>query len=79
VVPAAELAEGAAVLGRRLAAGPTQAYAAIRRAVTHAAAVDLASALTLEAELMALTGATQDHRDAVEAFLAKRPPEFRGR
>jgi 2-(1,2-epoxy-1,2-dihydrophenyl)acetyl-CoA isomerase len=79
VVPAAELADEAAALGRRLAAGPTQAYAAIRTAVTHAATADLASALALEAELMARTGATADHRDAVEAFLAKKAPEFRGR
>jgi 2-(1,2-epoxy-1,2-dihydrophenyl)acetyl-CoA isomerase len=79
VVPAAALAEEAAAVGSRLAAGPTQAYAAIRRAVTNAATADLPSALAFEAGMMALTGATEDHRDAVEAFLAKRPPEFHGR
>ena len=79
VVPAAELPDEAADLGRRLAAGPTRAYAAIRQAVTHSATSDLPSALAFEAEMMALTGATQDHRDAVEAFLAKRPAEFHGR
>jgi 2-(1,2-epoxy-1,2-dihydrophenyl)acetyl-CoA isomerase len=79
VVPAASLAEEAASLGRRLAAGPTQAYAAIRRAVTHSATADLPTALAFEAAMMGLTGASQDHRDAVEAFLGKRPPEFHGR
>ena len=79
VVPAASLAEEAAALGRRLAAGPTRAYGAIRRAVTVSASADLATALDVEAEMMALTGASEDHRAAVEAFLAKRPPEFHGR
>ena len=79
VVPAATLADEAGALGRRLAAGPTRAYAAIRQAVTRSAAADLPSALAFEAEMMALTGASQDHRDAVEAFLAKRSPEFHGR
>ena len=79
VVPAASLQDEAGALGRRLAAGPTRAYGAIRRAVAHAATADLAAALDLEAELMAVTGASEDHRRAVEAFLAKRPAAFDGR
>lgn len=79
VVPAGSLTEEAAALARRLAAGPTQAYAAVRRAVTTSATADLASALAFEAAMMAHTGASEDHRNAVEAFLAKRPAEFRGR
>jgi 2-(1,2-epoxy-1,2-dihydrophenyl)acetyl-CoA isomerase len=79
VVPAASLADEAAALARRLASGPTAAYGAIRQAVTESATSDLATALALEARLMASTGASEDHRDAVEAFLAKRPAEFRGR
>ncbi len=78
VVPAATLADESAAVGRRLASGPTQAYAAIRRAVGHSATADLTTALAFEADPMALTGASQDHSDAVEAFLAKRPPEFHG-
>jgi 2-(1,2-epoxy-1,2-dihydrophenyl)acetyl-CoA isomerase len=79
VVPASALPEEAAALAQRLAAGPTQAYGAIRRAVTESATSDLPTSLAFEAAMMALTGATEDHRDAVEAFLAKRPPEFHGR
>ena len=79
VVPADSLAAEAAALGRRLADGPTQAYGAIRRAVTSSAAADLPTALAFEADMMAATGASEDHRDAVEAFLGKRPPEFHGR
>ena len=79
VVPAATLADEAAALAQRLAAGPTAAYGAIRRAVTHSASAGLPEALAFEASMMALTGGSQDHRDAVEAFLAKQPPAFRGR
>ena len=63
----------------RLAAGPTIAYGSVRRAVGFAASHDLAESLENEGELMARTGATQDHRDAVEAFLAKEKPTFHGR
>ena len=79
VVPAAELSTAAAELARTLAAGPTTAYAAIKHAVAYAAASDLPAALELEAQLMASTGATQDHRDAVAAFVAKQTPTFSGR
>ena len=79
VVPADELGEAAAELARTLAAGPTLAYAAVKQAVAYAAAADLPAALELEAQLMALTGASKDHRDAVAAFVAKRTPAFNGR
>ena len=78
VVPDDELAAAAGDLAGRLAAGPTQADAAIRRAVAFSAGHDLPTALENEAELMASTGATADHRAAVEAFLAKQPPTFTG-
>lgn len=73
------LADEAAALARRLAAGPTVAYAAIRKALAFAAAHSLEDSLALEAQLMALTGGTDDHRDAVASFVAKQPPRFSGR
>ena len=72
------LAARAAELARTLAAGPTAAYAAIRRALAYSATHDLPESLAHEAELMSLTGGTADHAEAVEAFLAKRPPVFTG-
>ncbi|MGZ4625495.1 MAG: enoyl-CoA hydratase, partial [Kineosporiaceae bacterium] len=39
----------------------------------------LEESLTHEGRLMALTGATADHRAAVAAFLAKQKPTFEGR
>ncbi|MQA06169.1 MAG: enoyl-CoA hydratase [Streptosporangiales bacterium] len=79
VVPDEELLDTAGSLAAELAAGPTMAYAAIRQAVSYAAAHEVADALDREAELQAQCGATEDHRDAVRAFLKKEKPEFRGR
>lgn len=79
VVDAEELEAATAEFARQLAAGPTQAYAAIKRSVNYAATHDLAAALDFEGEQMAVTGATQDHRDAVAAFVAKEQPTFHGR
>lgn len=79
VVPDEELAGRAATLAHRLAEGPTVAYAAIKQALHFSAGVDLPTALAREAELMASTGASQDHRDAVAAFVAKEKAVFHGR
>jgi 2-(1,2-epoxy-1,2-dihydrophenyl)acetyl-CoA isomerase len=79
VVPAAELPEAARELAERLAKGPTRAYAAVKVAVRHAATADLADALEKEAELQEACAATEDHRQATVAFVAKQPPTFEGR
>ncbi len=79
VVPDDALRERAAAVAAALADGPTLAYAAVRRAVAFSASHDLATSLEHEAGLMASTGATRDHADAVRAFLAKETPVFRAR
>ena len=79
VLPAADLASEAAALAGRLAAGPTAAYGAVRRSVTFSATHSFEESLAFEAEMMAATGSTQDHRDAVAAFVAKERPVFHGR
>ncbi len=80
VVPADELAAEVATLAARLASGPTVSYGAIRRSVGYSSSGhDLVDSLAFEAEMMALTGATQDHRNAVDAFMAKQKPVFEGR
>ena len=78
VVPAEELEQTVSELARTLADGPTLAYGSIRRAVAYSAGTDLAHALAHEAELMALTGVSNDHRAAVDAFLAKAKPTYTG-
>jgi 2-(1,2-epoxy-1,2-dihydrophenyl)acetyl-CoA isomerase len=79
VVPADQFEQTVTELARTLAAGPTLAYGSIRRAVAASAGQDLETALAHEAELMTLTGASADHRAAVDAFLAKEKPVFEGR
>lgn len=79
IVPDDDLPAAALELAQRLAAGPTQAYAAIRQAVAYSASHDLADSLEHEAGLMDRTGATSDHREAVLAFVAKQRPTFTGR
>lgn len=79
VVAPDQLQQRARELARRLAAGPTVAYGAIRRAVATSAGCDLDEALAFEHTMMDLTGSTDDHRTAVRAFLAKEKPVFEGR
>lgn len=78
VVPAEQLETAVDELATRLANGPTLAYGAIRQAVAFSAGAGLSESLTHEAELMAVTGASADHRAAVDAFLAKAQPTYTG-
>jgi 2-(1,2-epoxy-1,2-dihydrophenyl)acetyl-CoA isomerase len=79
VVSADELDARVAGLAATLAAGPTLAYGAVRRAVAASAGTPLADALAHEAQLMEATGTSQDHQAGVDAFLAKEKPVYRGR
>jgi 2-(1,2-epoxy-1,2-dihydrophenyl)acetyl-CoA isomerase len=78
VVPVEEFDATVRELATTLAAGPTLAYGAIRRSVAFSAGHPLSESLAQEAECMALTGASADHRAAVAAFLAKEKPSFTG-
>lgn len=78
VVPAEEVLPAALDLARRLAAGPTRAYAEIKNAVAVGAVATLDEVLEAEAAGQARLGVTADHRNAVTAFLAKRRPTFEG-
>jgi 2-(1,2-epoxy-1,2-dihydrophenyl)acetyl-CoA isomerase len=79
VVPAEQVADEARGLAARLAAGPTAAYRAVKTVLASAATDSLGETLALEARLQTELGQTADHAEAVEAFLAKRPPRFTGR
>lgn len=79
VVASADLDQEVATLARRLAAGPTAAFGAVRRSVQFSAGNDFASSIEFEAQMMAETGATQDHARAVASFMAKEKPVFEGR
>jgi len=79
LVPAAEVAPAAAALAARLAAGPTLAYAEAKRALAESWGLALPDVLRAEGAAQARLGLTADHRNAVEAFLAKEKPAFTGR
>jgi 2-(1,2-epoxy-1,2-dihydrophenyl)acetyl-CoA isomerase len=79
VVPPEQVLPEAQGLAARLATGPTAAYRAMKTVLATAATDSLEETLALEARLQTELGHTHDHREAVEAFLAKRTPEFTGR
>ena len=79
VVPASTFADEVSALAASLAAGPTVAYGAIRRSVAYAAGHSFEEAVAFESTMMTLTGATDDHRAAVQAFVNKEKPVFQGR
>lgn len=76
VVPFDRLAEEARSSAQQLADGPATALATMKQNINRALALDFKTCLALEAEGMVRCGATADHREAVQAFIAKRPPRF---
>ncbi|SNT61433.1 2-(1,2-epoxy-1,2-dihydrophenyl)acetyl-CoA isomerase [Asanoa hainanensis] len=75
----ADVLSTAQELAARLAAGPTVAYAAIKRELSVGDAGTLQDALSAEAQAQSISGATADHRNATTAFVEKRKPTFEGR
>ena len=75
----AVLMDEATKLARRLAAGPTLSYAAIKKAINAAATNSLDGQLDLERDSQRALGRSDDFREGVAAFLAKRAPKFVGR
>lgn len=78
LVPDAELPDAALAMARRLASGPTAAYQRIRHLCWNACEVSFESSLAQERIYQKEAGGTADHRNAIDAFLAKRPPMFNG-
>ena len=66
-------------LAARLAALPTRALVATRKALDASQEVDLAAALGLEADAQRTLGGAHDFQEGVAAFLAKRPASFSDR
>ncbi|MBV8772289.1 MAG: enoyl-CoA hydratase [Deltaproteobacteria bacterium] len=79
VVPAASFAEEVHAFARRIASGPRVAYSYMKANLNAAACSDARSLLEREALGQSLTGLTEDHKEAVKAFLEKREPKFQGR
>ena len=78
VVPEAELLPTARALAGRIAANPPHAVRMAKRLLLEGRHTRLDTLLEMSAALQALTHATGDHREAVDAFLEKRKPVFKG-
>jgi 2-(1,2-epoxy-1,2-dihydrophenyl)acetyl-CoA isomerase len=78
-VPAAELADAAAALAKRLAGLPTVAIGYMKKNIGTASEGTLDEVLDWEANQMIRAFETEDHKGAAKAFVEKRAPEFKGR
>ena len=76
VVADAELRDVASALARSLAEGPLQAFAGMKDNLDHALGTHLLESMDKEAENMARSARTTDHKEAVRAFIEKRKPVF---
>ena len=79
VVDDAQLMDEATKLARRMAAGPTLSYAAIKQAMNRAVTSTLDQQLDFEGRTQKALNQTADYKEGVAAFLAKRPANFTGR
>ena len=66
-------------LARRLADGPTLAYAQTKSLITRELDMPIGAAMELDAMTQALLMKTTDHAEFHAAFNAKRPPDWTGR
>ena len=80
VVAPETLQESAADIAQKLANGPTVAYSYMKENLARAlTSADVHDCLDLEASHHIHCGGTDDHKNAVEAFIEKRAPVFEGR
>jgi 2-(1,2-epoxy-1,2-dihydrophenyl)acetyl-CoA isomerase len=79
VVDDDRLLDEATALARHLATQATRGLGLIKRALFASATNSLDAQLDLERDLQREAGRTEDYREGVAAFMAKRPPRFRGR
>lgn len=70
--------ERALEIARRISALPPLAVRSARRVLEHAAHSSFADAAELESWTQGALGETEDHKEAVRAFVEKRPPRFTG-
>jgi 2-(1,2-epoxy-1,2-dihydrophenyl)acetyl-CoA isomerase len=78
VVPAAELDDAVKELVDTIAAGPPVALASTKRELDNASTMSLAQALELEALAQSFNTHTDDMREALTAWMERRPPTFKG-
>lgn len=80
VVPAGQLLTRAVELGETLAGQPLQAVSKVRELFRqNALERDLKTVMAREGEALTALRETEDHKEAVRAFIEKRQPHFTGR
>jgi len=79
VVPAASLEAEAMALATRIAANPAHALRLTKRLLREGQHMRLDSLLEMSAAYQALAHHTEDHLEAVNSFLEKRPAKYTGR
>jgi 2-(1,2-epoxy-1,2-dihydrophenyl)acetyl-CoA isomerase len=79
VVDDAQLMSEASSLAKMLAQGPTKAYGLIKKAMYASASNALDAQLDVERDLQREAGVSEDYREGVAAFMAKRKPVFKGK
>lgn len=79
VVPAAELAERSEKLVRRLAEGPSFAYAQSKALINQSLDASMESQLEAEIQAFSRCARTADLAEGVRAFVEKRKPVFTGK
>lgn len=79
LVEDAELADTSRQLARHLATQPTFGLGLIKKALQVSETNGLDAQLDLERDYQRLAGRSDDYREGVSAFLAKRPPQFSGK
>ncbi len=78
VVPPGKALEEARVLAQRMATNAPLSVRFTKRALQVGKDMPLAASIDYEAELFCTLWASADHEEAVEAFFAKRKPDFKG-
>lgn len=79
LLPDDELFGASLELASRLAKGATQSHALIKYLVHKSLSMEFEDALDLAHVAQEQVRKTEDHKEAVQAFLEKRPPELKGR